>query len=162
MPGRLYEVEQWINEGRSLDISAATKRGRRRSMLEIAVETGFHSMVELLAKRGGDESSKNAALAQAVSSHRLDLVELLVQHGADINSINLADVLLDWEPKMIRFFLDRGADPIRGRPFPRHLVPESGLHFGPFSNAKSLTQNSRHNSRSNSIAPCASSVPKGI
>ena len=115
--GRLYEVEQWINEGRSLDISAATKRGRRRSVLEIAVETGFHSMVELLARRGSDESTKNAALAQAVSSHRLDLVELLVQHGADINSINLADVLLDWEPKMIRFFLDRGADPIRGRPF---------------------------------------------
>jgi hypothetical protein len=86
-------------------------------LLEIAVETGFHSMVELLAKRVSDESSKNAALAQAVSSHRLDLVELLVQHGADINSINLSDVLLDWEPKMIRFFLDRGADPIRGRPF---------------------------------------------
>jgi hypothetical protein len=115
--GRLYEVEKWINEGRPLDISAATKRGRQRSLLEIAVETGFHSMVELLAKRGSDESSQNAALAQAVSSHRLDLVELLVQHGADINSVSLADVLLDWEPKMIRFFLDRGADPIRGRPF---------------------------------------------
>ena len=114
--GRLYEVEKWINEGRPLDVSAATKRRRQRSLLEIAVETGFHSMVELLAKRS-DEPVKNAALAQAVSAHRLDLVELLVQHGADINSISLADVLLDWEPKMIRFFLDRGADPIRGRPF---------------------------------------------
>jgi len=115
--GRLYEVEQWINEGWSLDISAATRRGRQRNLLEIAVEAGFHSMVELLAKRGSDEFSKNAALTQAVSLHRLDLVELLVQHGADINSISLADVLLDWEPKMIRFFLDRGADPIQGRPF---------------------------------------------
>jgi hypothetical protein len=115
--GRLYEVERWIDEGRSLDISAATKRGRKRNLLEIAMESGFHSMVELLAKRGSDEPSKNAALAQAVSLHRLDLVELLVQHGADINSINLADVLLNWEPRMIRFFLDRGADPIQGRPF---------------------------------------------
>jgi hypothetical protein len=115
--GRLYEVEKWINEGRTLDISAATKRGRQRSLLEIAVEAGFHSMVELLAKRGSDESSKNAALAQAVASHRLDLVELLAQHGADVNSVHLADVLLDGEPKMIRFFLDHGADLIQGRPF---------------------------------------------
>lgn len=115
--GRLYEVEKWIDEGRSLDISAATKRGRQRSLLEIAVEAGFHSMVELLAKHGSDESSKKAALGQAVSSRRLDLVELLMQHGADIDSVGLADVLLDWEPKMIRFFLDHGADPIQGRPF---------------------------------------------
>jgi hypothetical protein len=55
--GRLYEVEKWINEGRPLDISAATKRGRQRSLLAIAVETGFHSMVELLAKRGGSGPS---------------------------------------------------------------------------------------------------------
>jgi hypothetical protein len=49
--GRLYEVERWINEDRPLDISSATKRGLQRSLLEIAVDTGFHSMVELLAKR---------------------------------------------------------------------------------------------------------------
>lgn len=115
--GKLYEVEKWINEGRSLDTSSATRRGRQRSLIEIAVEAGFHSMVELLAKHESDESSKNAALGQAASSRRLDLVELLLQHGADINSVGLADVLLDWEPKMIRFFLDHGADPIRGRPF---------------------------------------------
>lgn len=39
--GRLYDIEKWIAEGKSLDISNATKRGRRRSLLEIAIETGF-------------------------------------------------------------------------------------------------------------------------
>jgi ankyrin repeat protein len=115
--GRLHDVEKWIHDGRSLDVSAATKRGCRRYLLEIAVETGFHSMVELIAKHDASESSKVAALAQAVASRRLDLVELLLAHGADIKSVSLIDVLLDWEPKMIRFFLDQGADPIEGRPF---------------------------------------------
>jgi hypothetical protein len=48
--GRLYEIEKWIADGKSLDISQATKRGRQRSRLEIAIETGFHSLVELIAK----------------------------------------------------------------------------------------------------------------
>lgn len=44
-------------------------------------------------------------------------MELLLANGADIKSVSLADVLLTWEPTLIRFFLDRGADPIDGRPF---------------------------------------------
>lgn len=46
----------------------------------------------------------------------LDFVELLVENGAEITSVPLADVLLTWEPKLIRFFLDRGADPIKDSP----------------------------------------------
>jgi hypothetical protein len=49
--GRLYDIEKSMAAGKSLDVSAATKRGRQRSLLEIAVETGFHSLVELIAKR---------------------------------------------------------------------------------------------------------------
>jgi len=52
-----------------------------------------------------------------VSARRLDLVELLLANGADIKSIPLADVLLAWEPQMMRFFLDHGADSLAGRPF---------------------------------------------
>jgi hypothetical protein len=52
-----------------------------------------------------------------VSSRRLDLVELLLANGADIKAISLADVLLSWEPRLIHFFLDHGADPLEGRPF---------------------------------------------
>jgi len=115
--GRLYEIERWIADGKALDISEAIKRGRARSLLEISVEAGFHSLIELIAKHETSQLAKDAALSDAVSSRRLDLVELLLAKGADIRAVPLADVLLTWEPKLIRFFLDRGADPLMGRPF---------------------------------------------
>jgi ankyrin repeat protein len=115
--GRLYELEMWILDGKPLDISGARKRGRQKSLLEIAVETGFHSLVQLIANHESSRSSRDAALAQAVSSRRLDLVELLLANGADIKSVPLVDVLLTWEPKTIRFFLDHGADAVSDRPF---------------------------------------------
>jgi hypothetical protein len=76
--GRLYDIEKWIAQGKSLDISAVAKRGRRTTLLELSVETGFHSLVELIAKSEPDRSAKNAALRGAVSSRRLDLIELLL------------------------------------------------------------------------------------
>jgi ankyrin repeat protein len=115
--GRLYDIDKTLAAGKTLDISAATKRGRQRSLLEIAVETGFHSLVELIAKFESSQSSRNTALREAVSCRRLDLVELLLVNGADIKAVPLSDVLLAWEPKMIRYFLDHGADTVEGRPF---------------------------------------------
>jgi hypothetical protein len=115
--GRMRDIERWIAAEKSLDIYAALKRGRPRSLLEIAVETGFHSLVELIAKHEKNESAKNAALNDAVSLRRLDLIELLLANGAEIQSVDLADVLLTWEPRLIHFFLERGADVIKGRPF---------------------------------------------
>jgi ankyrin repeat protein len=115
--GRLYDIDRWIVEGNSLDISAEKKRGRQRSLLEVAIDTGFHSLVELVVKNEPTQLAKDAALGLAVASRRLDLVELLLANGADIKSVPLADVFLTWEPEMIRYFLDHGADPVDGRPF---------------------------------------------
>jgi ankyrin repeat protein len=115
--GRLHEIEKWIAAGKPLDISDATRRGRQKSLLEVAVETGFHSLVELIAKHETSPSAKAAALGDAVSSRRLDLVELLLANGTDIKAVPLADVLLTWEPRLIRFFLDHDADALEGRPF---------------------------------------------
>jgi hypothetical protein len=111
--GRLYDIEKWIAAGKPLDIAAA----KRKTLLQIAVETEFHSMVELIARHETNESSKNAALADSVSLRRLDFVELLVQNGAEVTSIPLVDVLLTWEPRLMRFFLERGADAIKDSPF---------------------------------------------
>ena len=115
--GRLYEIDRWIAGGKSLDISGAKKRGRQKGLLELAVETGFHSLVELIARNERAQSARNTALSSAVSSRRLDFVELLVAHGADVRAVPLVDVLVAWDPKLMRFFLDNGADPIDGRPF---------------------------------------------
>lgn len=115
--GKLYEIDKWIADGKSLDISTLKKRGRQPTILEIAVETGFYSLVELIAKHEPSPSAKAAALRDAVELRRLDLVELLLENGADIKSVPLADVLFTWEPRLIRFFLDHGADVLEGRPF---------------------------------------------
>jgi len=115
--GKLYEIQNWITNGKSLDVSAAKKRGKPISLLQIAIETGFHSLVELIAHNEASQESKNAALADAASARRLDLVELLLASGADIKSVPLVDVLLTWEPNIIHFFLNRGADVLDGRPF---------------------------------------------
>ena len=114
--GRLYDIEKWIAAGKPLEIPTA-RNARKKTLLQVAVETGFHSLVELIAKHERSQSSKNAALEDAVSLRRLDLIELLVANGAEITSVPLADVLLSWEPRIIHFFLDHGADPITGSPF---------------------------------------------
>ena len=114
--GRLYDIEKWIAEGKPLEIPVS-RNARKKALLEVAVETGFHSLVELIAKHENSQPSKNAALETAVSQSRLDLIELLVANGAEIISIPFADVLLNWEPKIIQFFLSHGADLVTGSPF---------------------------------------------
>jgi hypothetical protein len=131
-------------------------------LLEVAVETGFHSLVELIAKHETHQSSKDAALALAVSTRRLDLVELLVADGADIQSVPLVDVLLTWEPKIIRFFLDHGADAVGGRPFAEHSAPRSEPHFGYMSSTSERIRNSQHSYRSKLIVLCAISAAREV
>jgi hypothetical protein len=48
------------------------------TLLQVAVETGFHSLVELIATHDTSQASKDAALADATSARRLDLVEVLL------------------------------------------------------------------------------------
>jgi len=110
--GKLYEIEKWISAGRPLD--TPPKSG---TPLQVAVQTGFYSLIELLAKNETNQSSKDAALADAVSLHRLDFIELLVENGAEVKSVPFTDVLLEWNPHIVRFFLAHGADVVEGAPF---------------------------------------------
>jgi len=89
----------------------------KRTPLQVAIGVGFHSLVELIARHEGSQEVKNRALEDAVAEKRLDFVELLLANGAEIRAVPLADVLTNWEPAMIRFFLDHGADVITGAPF---------------------------------------------
>jgi hypothetical protein len=129
--GRLYEIEKWIADGKPLDVPA--KYG---SLLQVAVQTGFHSLIELIAKHENNQSSKNAALADAVALHRLDFIELLVENGAEVKSVPFSDVLLEWNPHIFRFFLDRGADAVEGSPFAVAFTNKIRNALGPFVELK--------------------------
>jgi hypothetical protein len=61
---------------------------------------------------------------------------LLLANGADIKAVRLADVLLSWEPKLISFFIDHGADPLEGRPFAEAFGAKIRTAFGPFLDYK--------------------------
>ncbi|HYJ84549.1 MAG TPA: ankyrin repeat domain-containing protein [Pyrinomonadaceae bacterium] len=63
---------------------------------------------------------------------RLDFIELLVTHGADPNSVAFIEVLQIWEPKIIRFFLDHGADFLTGSPFARAFGERIRTAIGPW------------------------------
>jgi hypothetical protein len=49
----------------------------------VAVETGFHSLVEFFAKHETKQATKNTALEDAVVLKRLDLAELLIEKVED-------------------------------------------------------------------------------
>jgi hypothetical protein len=111
--GKLYEIEKWIAAGKSL----RTPPHIKKTPLQIAIELGFHRLIELLVRHEDSQAAKDLALSEAVSGRKLELVELLVSYGADLRSVALVDVLLTWEPSMIRYFLDHGADVVTGAPF---------------------------------------------
>ena len=63
---------------------------------------------ELIA-RHKVQASKNAAPSKdAMSIRRLDFVKLLVENGAQITSVPFADVLLNGNSNLIRFFFHYG------------------------------------------------------
>jgi hypothetical protein len=111
--GKLFEVQNWITEGNSISVPAEVKS----SPLEVALNTGFHSLVELLVRNEQSQDVKNSALLFAVCKKRQELIELLVTHGADIKAVPFIEVLRTWEPTTMRYFLDRGADFVTDRPF---------------------------------------------
>jgi ankyrin repeat protein len=111
--GRLFEVHDWIASGKSLCVPVDS----RTTPLEVALNSGFHSLVELLLQNEENQELKNRALQLSLSLKRLDLIELLVVHGAEISSVPFIDVLNMWDPSIIRYFLHHGADFITDSPF---------------------------------------------
>ena len=115
--GRLYEIDDWIRAGRSLRVPRAV----RRTPLEVAIELGFHSLIELLARHAPDQQSRNKLLQHAVVRRRADLVALAFAHGAQMSSVPFVDVLMTGDRALVSTFLDKGADPLTEYPFAHAL-----------------------------------------
>jgi hypothetical protein len=113
--GRLYEVEQWIRAGRSLMVCGQV----RKTPLGIALDTGFHSLIDLLLRHEESQQVKDDVLRDALSMHKPAFIELAIANGAEVESVAFLDVLLMGDREVVLSFLERDADPIANHPFAR-------------------------------------------
>jgi hypothetical protein len=106
--GKLFAVQQWIREGRRYRMPPGNFA---TSPIRTAIESGFHSMVEVLLQEGAvDQEEKNDALVRAIDSRNFDLVELLTLYGADPRTVNFDTVLWSRHPQIMRWFVANGLD----------------------------------------------------
>lgn len=119
--GDLECLLDWIRADRPLR-EQRKGRGRSKSALEFAVETGFYSMVKLFLDETiwGEEELENALL-RALWDRREDLVGLLVEKGASIENISFYSVFRTMNDALINRFLDLGLDPCADNAFARIL-----------------------------------------
>jgi predicted nucleic acid-binding OB-fold protein len=156
--GRLYAVEEWIASGKSIRTPPQIKK----TPLQVAMELGFHSLIELLIRHEERLEVKNEALAKAVERKRFDVVELIVSYGADIRSVPLSDVLLTWEPRMMAFFWTAGPTLSRTHRLPLLSARKSGQRSALMSSTRRRTRNWRRVFRSKLTAPSDISAMKEI
>ena len=130
--GRLFDVQQWIDEGKPIDPPLPElKRARKKGPLEIAIETGFHSLVQVILEAGAIiiEDRYNP-LEHALQKKRIDIIDLLVKHGADIHSVKMWAVFETWNPDIMRYFIDRGADVETDEPMAGALISRIRTSLG--------------------------------
>lgn len=119
--GRLFELERWIADGHSIAMPSDYKQ----SPLRIAIQAGFHSLVELLLRHEASQATKDEVLATAIRWDQTPIVELALQHGASAKAVPLLDALLQPKADMAILLIDHGADPITDHPFPRAFQTSS-------------------------------------
>lgn len=115
--GRLYEVEHWISERKPLQVApeALSKGTRPKTALQIAIETGQHSLVQLLLSRGYQlELERYRPLDMALQIRRWDLFDLLLEWGADLKSVDVYTVLDTYNAELYERFRSVGYDLTRG------------------------------------------------
>jgi ankyrin repeat protein len=111
--GRLYDVELWIAEGKPLQVSPETlpKGTRPKTALQIAIETGQHSLVQLLLSKGYRlDLERYAPLDLTLKMRRWDLFDLLLQWGADLKSVDVHSVLETYNIELYERFRAAGYD----------------------------------------------------
>jgi len=113
--GKLKEVGEWIAAGKPLDPPTPlnSRRSRRQSPLEIAIEKGFFALAELLLDGGCDPMASGNALGDAVRCEQIEIAKLLLDRGVPLDSIHLSDVFDAGRP-MVELFIEHGADPSAG------------------------------------------------
>ncbi|WP_254512270.1 ankyrin repeat domain-containing protein [Anatilimnocola floriformis] len=140
--GHLFEVQQWIAEGKPLNNPPTSRHGRNRPMsaLEFAIDRGFHSLVQILLEGGAlqEPTDYECPMNRAMKMRRVDIVRLLVEHGFDSTKVDMAEMFASWHPKIMELHIAGGADIRTGTPFAFAFVKRVRSALGVFRNC--LTQ----------------------
>lgn len=116
--GHLFEVQRWIAGGKRFQMP----EGKFYTWpLRVAIDSGSHSLVEVLLRAGVSETEKMAGLRQAIKRRRSDLVDLLAGHGAEASRIGFDELMRSGQPDVFRWFIDRGMDMDKGWPIAKAL-----------------------------------------
>ena len=117
--GKLFDVQTWIAAGKPVNpLKPPPKGNRRHTPMQLTIEAGFHSLVQVLLEAGAEieVDHRYSSLHHALWNHKPDIARLLVEHGADVKSVEMSSVFHTWQSRLIMFFVERGADVETGYP----------------------------------------------
>jgi hypothetical protein len=136
--GRLFDVQNWITDRKPINPPPPPAKGaRKKCPLQVSIDKGFHSLVQVLLESGAifQDGSFNA-LELALGNRRLDLIKLLVERGADVRSVDMTWVFDSWDPAIMEYFIDQGADVETGYPLAEALCWKIRTVLGVFKRHK--------------------------
>lgn len=115
--GQLYRLQEMIGEMKS-EVLLCESIPARFSPLVRSVDSGFHSMVEVVLSIGSwGKESLNQALEAALGKKRWDLVGLIESQGASVADLDFVDVCRSVNPDLMERALRGGADPAKENAF---------------------------------------------
>ena len=130
--GRLFELQAWAAAGKSLSVPTHY----RQTPMRVALNTGFHSLIEFLLRHEEDQSEKDDVLRQACWSGQHSVMQLALNHGASICGVSFQSVIETWDRGVAQLFLDHGADPVTNAPFARAFKARVKAALGIFLDCK--------------------------
>lgn len=104
--GQLFEVQEWIAAGRPY--RNLTEDRRIVCPFRVAVQTGFHSLIEVFLEAGVAQEQMDRAFHDAFRRKRLDLMGLLLRYGANIESLCEQQITSCHSPAVQGFLTDNG------------------------------------------------------
>ena len=116
--GRLFDVQEWIRHGKPVRPPIGVRiQSRRHVPLRMAMQAGFHTLVQILLEAGAAPNEGNyIALEHAVQLRRPDLATLLFRYGAEVDHVSMRFVIEMWQPEMVDLFVSNGASLVREAP----------------------------------------------
>ena len=130
--GRLFELQAWVAAGRSLSVPAHY----RQTPIRVALNTGFHSLIEFLLQHEENQSAKDDVLKQSCWSGQRSVMQLALSHGASIGGVAFQNVIETWDRGIAQVFLEHGADPVTNAPFARAFKSRVKAALGIFLDCK--------------------------